>query len=72
MSCLTVRFPELFGCFRLFLFLCSVSRKSFSELHALGFALNIVCCSSTGSFFSSVWIKRLPYESVCTSSVSRA
>ena len=50
----------------------SVSRKSFSELLALGFALNIVRRSSTGSFFSSVGIKRLPYESVCTSSVSRA
>ena len=49
-----------------------VSRKSFSELHAFGFALNIVHRSSTGSFFSSVGTKRLPYESVCTSSVSRA
>jgi len=35
----------------------SVFRKSFSELHALGFALNIVRRSSTGSFFSSVGIK---------------
>ena len=50
----------------------SAVRKSFREQSARGFVLNIVQRNCSGNFFSSIWISRLPHESVWTPSVFKA
>ena len=50
----------------------SAARRSFSELNAAEFGLNIVQRNSSGSFFRWIEMSRHPYESVCIPSVSNA